>query len=422
MATGLPELEPLLREMLDTVAPGDDSRSRIERLRMMGLLRRLLERDSVGIIAGLMRDGEFAALGYKKPTSALANLLDIDTGEAAQLVTAVQTVHPQTTPQGETLEPKLPATAAAFATGDITVRHVSVVAKVMESRAAERLAPQVWAHAEQHVAKLATQALPKQLQAQATEYIELLDQDGDPDGPPPDETNELQIIRNPRGGGKIIARFDDPVRFETVLAVIDAKSAPLTADDRRTAAERQADALTDVFGFVAQHGDSTVLPQNLPTVAVTVQETDLENRAAAGCLAFGGIPSPAALRRMCCDANVIPVVLNGAGRPIDIGHSKRSIPSWIRRAVQVRDRGCAHPGCDRPPSWVECHHIVEWFRGGPTSVDNCVLLCRVHHREIHSTEWIVRTASDGIPEFVPPVWIDPEQRPRRHPRYLRPVG
>src|SRR3954469_16561440 len=130
MATGLLELEPLLREMLDTVAAGDDSVSRIERLRLIGLLRRLLERDSVDIIAGLIRDGEFTARGYKQPKSALANLLDIDTGEAGQLVTAAQTVHPRTTLQGETLEPKLPATAQAFAAGDITVHHVSVVASV----------------------------------------------------------------------------------------------------------------------------------------------------------------------------------------------------------------------------------------------------------------------------------------------------
>jgi hypothetical protein len=422
MSTGLPELEPLLREILDTVAPGDDSRPRIERLRMMGLLRRLLERDSVDIIARLMRDGEFAALGYKKPTSALANLLDIDTGEAGQLVTAAQTVHPRTTLQGETLEPRLPATAAAFAAGDITVRHVSVVAKVMESRAAERLAPHVWAHAEQHVAKLAAQAPPKRLHALATEHVELLDQDGERPGEPRPETNEVRITHNPGGGGKIVARYDDPVRFETIIEVLDIKSAPLTADDDRTAPERQADGLADVFGFVAEHGDSSILPENRPNVAVTVQETDLENRASAGCLAFGGIPSPEALRRMCCDANVIPVVLDGAGRPIDVGRSQRSIPPWIRRAVQVRDRGCAHPGCDRPASWSECHHIVEWARGGPTSVDNCVLLCKVHHREIHSTEWIVRTGADGIPEFVPPAWIDPEQRPRRHPRYLQPVG
>jgi hypothetical protein len=190
--------------------------------------------------------------------------------------------------------------------------------------------------------------LPKRLRAQATEHIELLDQDGERPGEPRPETNELRITRNPRGGGTIVARYDDPVRFETILEILDIKSAPLTAEDHRTAAERQADALADVFGFVADHGDSTILPDNRPNIAVVVHETDLENRAAAGCLAFGGIPSPEALRRMCCDANVIPAVLDGAGRPIDVGRSKRSIPSWIRRAVQVRDRGCAHPGCDRP--------------------------------------------------------------------------
>src|SRR4051812_49210321 len=170
MATGLLELEPLLREMLDTVAAGDDSGSRLERLRLIGLLRRLLERDSVDLIAGLIRDGESAARGYKHPKSALANLLDIDSSEAGQLVTAAETVHPRTTLQGETLDPKLPATAAAFAAGEITVRHVAVVATVMESRAG-RLAPHVWAHAEEHVAKLAAQVLPKRLQTQATEYI-----------------------------------------------------------------------------------------------------------------------------------------------------------------------------------------------------------------------------------------------------------
>jgi Domain of unknown function (DUF222)/HNH endonuclease len=219
-----------------------------------------------------------------------------------------------------------------------------------------------------------------------------------------------------------VARYDDPVRFEAILSVIDAKSAPLTADDDRTAAERQADALADVCGFVAEHGDSAALPDHRPNVAVIVQLADLENRAAAGCLAFGGIPTPGALRRMCCDANVIPVVLGAPSRPLDIGRNDRIIPPHIRRAVQVRDRGCAHPGCDRPITWTECHHIVEWSRGGPTCVDNLTLLCKVHHREIHSTEWVVRMADDGIPEFIPPPWIDPEQHPRRHPRYRQPVA
>ena len=55
---------------------------------------------------------------------------------------------------------------------------------------------------------------------------------------------------------------------------------------------------------------------------------------------------------------------------MDVGRATRTIPDGMRRAVTARDRGCAHPGCDRPPSWSEVHHIVEWEHGGPTAIDN----------------------------------------------------
>jgi 5-methylcytosine-specific restriction protein A len=63
-------------------------------------------------------------------------------------------------------------------------------------------------------------------------------------------------------------------------------------------------------------------------------------------------------------------------------------------------------------SWAEIHHIREWEFGGETKLDNLVALCRAHHRQIHSTGWIVRIR-DGLPEFIPPKWVDVEQRPRR---------
>jgi hypothetical protein len=115
---------------------------------------------------------------------------------------------------------------------------------------------------------------------------------------------------------------------------------------------------------------------------------------------------------LCCDAAVVPVVLNGRGQPLDVGRVTRTIPDGLRRAVAARDRGCTHPGCGRPVSWTECHHIIPWEHGGPTRLDNLVLLCRAHHRQIHSTDWTVRIR-DGLPEFIPPPWIDPEQHPRR---------
>jgi len=195
----------------------------------------------------------------------------------------------------------------------------------------------------------------------------------------------------------------------------DAKAKPLTGDDDRSAGERQAEALADVCGYVLDHAPSSVVPEcggHRPHVNVLVRLEDLENRARAAALDFGSTLSPESLRMLCCDAAVVPIVMDGAGQPLDVGRATRTIPDGLRRAVAARDRGCAHPGCDRPPSWCECHHIVPWECGGETKLSNLAMLCRVHHRQIHSTEWICRIR-DGLPEFIPPAWIDPERRPRR---------
>ncbi len=206
--------------------------------------------------------------------------------------------------------------------------------------------------------------------------------------------------------------------YDTIAALIDAHAAPRTAEDTRPLLQRQAEAMAEVFGWVAEHGDPTITPSaggRRPQVTVHIRLEDLQNRARAACLDFGGTLSPAGLRRLCCDAAVIPIVLGGAGQPLDVGRASRTIPDGLRRAVTARDRGCAHPGCTRPPSWSEIHHIIPWEAGGPTTLSNLVMLCTVHHRQIHSSGWSVRIAPDGLPEFFPPTWIDPQQKPRRKP-------
>ncbi|WP_345632321.1 HNH endonuclease signature motif containing protein [Rugosimonospora acidiphila] len=80
----------------------------------------------------------------------------------------------------------------------------------------------------------------------------------------------------------------------------------------------------------------------------------------------------------------------------------------------LRDRGCAFPGCDRPPRWCDGHHLISWLDDGPTSLDNGVLLCAHHHRVIHQGDWQVKIAPDGLPEFIPPRYLDPDQQPRRN--------
>ena len=166
--------------------------------------------------------------------------------------------------------------------------------------------------------------------------------------------------------------------FDAIAAVIDAHAKPLTGDDDRSAGERQAEALADVCGYVLDHAPSSVLPDaggHRPHVNVLIRLEDLENRARAGCLDFGGPLAPESLRMLCCDAAVVPIVLNGKGQPLDVGRATRTIPDGLRRAVAARDRGCAHPGCGRPASWCEVHHIIQWERGGETKLSNLVMLC-----------------------------------------------
>jgi hypothetical protein len=73
----------------------------------------------------------------------------------------------------------------------------------------------------------------------------------------------------------------------------------------------------------------------------------------------------------------------------------------------VRDGGCVFPGCDRPLSWCEAHHLVHWLDGGPTDLDNLVLVCRAHHRAVHEGGWRLQHRPDGRLTATPP-----HRRPR----------
>jgi hypothetical protein len=96
---------------------------------------------------------------------------------------------------------------------------------------------------------------------------------------------------------------------------------------------------------------------------------------------------------------------------------ERLFQKKLRRLLEHRDGGCAFPGCDRPPAWCHAHHIVPWSKGGPTTLGNGVLLCGYHHRLVHQGQWTVRLARDGLPEFVPPKWIDAQRTPIRNHRH-----
>jgi hypothetical protein len=81
--------------------------------------------------------------------------------------------------------------------------------------------------------------------------------------------------------------------------------------------------------------------------------------------------------------------------PLDIGYSD-TIPASIRRAVLLRDRGCAWPRCGRPAAWCDVHHLTHKKDGGKTAVSDCVLLCQFHHDVcIHRRGWRLVLHPDG---------------------------
>ena len=92
-------------------------------------------------------------------------------------------------------------------------------------------------------------------------------------------------------------------------------------------------------------------------------------------------------RRLACDVGLVGVLRGEGGEVLDVGRKRRTVPPALRRALEVRDRGCRFPGCGL--RFTDAHHITHWSDGGETSLENCVLLCRRHHRFVHEEEWTV---------------------------------
>src|SRR5207302_1228168 len=82
--------------------------------------------------------------------------------------------------------------------------------------------------------------------------------------------------------------------------------------------------------------------------------------------------SSVAVQRMACDCSVTRILLSQESLVIDIGRSKRVISGPARKALSARDGHCRWPGCERPASWCDGHHLVHWIDGGDTDLDNLV--------------------------------------------------
>lgn len=184
----------------------------------------------------------------------------------------------------------------------------------------------------------------------------------------------------------------DPEAAAVIKSAIDPLSAPSPTTDEhghtvqpdpRTPARRRADALLEIVARGVAAPDGVATTDKAKVVVLIDHDTLVGQVRGTGRTLSGDVLSAGVVRRMACDAGIIPVVLGGHSEPLDVGRERRLVTKGLRLALITRDRGCSFPGCTIPPAWTDAHHVTHWSRGGHTSLTSTALLCRRHHTHVH---------------------------------------
>ncbi|WP_329478692.1 HNH endonuclease [Kribbella sp. NBC_01484] len=197
------------------------------------------------------------------------------------------------------------------------------------------------------------------------------------------------------------------------LSLVPAGSAATTTDTTpagtATSTENAGSAGSDAGnrqgrGAAPGHGPK-------PHIIVTIDFNDLKAATAdkLGHLIYGDALSAATIRRLACDAHILPIVLGSDSQPLDVGTTVRLATGPIRKALIARDKGCVC--CGAPPIYCDAHHVISWIDGGATKITNLVLLCKRCHRDLHAGHWTIQI-TNGIVEVARPAWATPNPIPR----------
>jgi hypothetical protein len=186
-------------------------------------------------------------------------------------------------------------------------------------------------------------------------------------------------------------------------------------DDKRTPAAVRADALVTVCRHFLDNQRSRAGGRHRPHLNVVV-DIDALHEGSGGRVIGGPSIDGSSLSRLLCDCALHRVVTSGRSAILDYGTSTRTIPAPLWSALVIRDESCRFPGCDRPSTWCEGHHIQWVTDNGPTELANLVLLCTRHHHRLHQPGWQAKllpdatfevTAPDGIVRCTSPPRRDP---------------
>ena len=213
------------------------------------------------------------------------------------------------------------------------------------------------------------------------------------------ERRKMSFFKSPDDGMFIINGRFDPVagnRMEAALADEERRLRNNSdAGDQTAFDQRMADALENLI--CADRDDSK--PQG--TTLVLTADWDALTQKMLDCRLLDGTPLPTSeALRLACDADILPGMFDTEGQQLWVGRKYRSATEAQRTALIIRDKHCI--GCGRTAAWCEVHHIVEWSRGGPTDIDNLVLVCTPCHHSIHDDGWTVPKRQNGTYHLRPP--------------------
>jgi hypothetical protein len=312
----------------------------------------------------------------------------------------------------------LAATSAALAAGEIDPAHARLIAQHTADAPAGAVAL-----IEPEALAVARAGDPGAVAAVMRQFAHALD---------PDAADEAAVRRYEQRGVSLATTLDgmvagtvllDPVAGATVLTALSAASAPVSGDTR-SAAQRTADALTDICRASLDTAQDRKSGGGHPHLIVTVDADTLASAPGSegspgAMLGWVGPVNASTAQRVGCDADVTLVAVGGPDGAREIGHSRRFFTTAQRVAMIARDGDrCAVPYCDRPVQWSDAHHLQAWARGGPTVIDNGALPCAAHHTMLHEGHWTLHRRDDGRYLITHPDGrtIGPEPHPPGHSR------
>ncbi len=159
------------------------------------------------------------------------------------------------------------------------------------------------------------------------------------------------------------------------------------------------------FAALLEALDPTRAPEHggdATTVIVTIglEALRAEVSSAGVITSDHGQISAAQARRLACGATIVPAVLGTHGQVLDLGRGARLFTRAQRKALRLRDRRCRAEGCTVPAGWCDAHHQQPWSSGGPTDLDNALLLCNWHHHRAHDHHYHADRLPNGDIRFT----------------------